>query len=661
MPTNEVTGWIERTFNWFRKRGLDNNVHLHASPKWKDWSPCNVCSNLRGKVLDGLTTPQLMLDFTNIIHKAAFGCCTCKLLLTGVLHCIPEVNRASDVRLRACYDKYGFTPLRIEVIGKLPDHKTLRKRVEFYALNCSSSPWPKIGQGLVIPGDTSSQASLEQVRSWIRECQETHQACQKKDTSRLPKRVIQLIDFGDPPSVRLYESQNEPGIYLCLSHCWGDFQPIKTTIESLVKYKKEIPWARLSKTFQDAVIFTQKLGIQYLWIDSLCILQDSEMDWREQSNKMCEIYEGAFLTLFATKAHDGTEGLFGAAKKNEKPIRLWGTDPISGKKYFVHARPLSTHFYKVLDQQERQRNLPLLSRGWVYQERLMSRRNLHFVGRELSWECAEAINCECFGSVSSVRCRNVPKLSHSMNAQAPTAEVERRWRKIVSEYTRLTLTFSSDRLPALAGLATKMHPQRKGRYLAGLWEDSILLDLCWYTTSSSSSRSKCNAPTWSWASINSEVTYSSFMTGKVEFAKCIGIIHDPKQLSIARDELPTRIKLRGRISPMKRLGKEGRKGHFDPEPDFLGRLSSTTLGHRFGRFFADFDYSQDEKFERTLWFFRMISLYFSSETMIVYLVLRHIEESEMLYERVGFYSISLKDQSEAQLLNQGIETAITIC
>ena len=95
------------------------------------------------------------------------------------------------------------------------------------------------------------------------------------------------------------------------------------------------------------------------------------MDWIEQSNKMCEIYEGAFLTLFATKAHDGTEGLFGAAKKNEKPIRLWGTDPISGKKYFVHARPLSTHFYKVLNQQERQRDLPLLSRGWVYQERLM--------------------------------------------------------------------------------------------------------------------------------------------------------------------------------------------------------------------------------------------------------------------------------------------------
>ena len=111
---------------------------------------------------------------------------------------------------------------------------------------------------------------------------------------------------------------------------------------------------------------------------------------------------------------------------------------------------------------------------------------------------------------------------------------------------------------------------------------------------------------------------------------------------------------------MKRLEKEELKGHFDPEPDFLGRLSYTTLGHRFCRFFADFDYSQDEEFESTLWFFQMMSLYISSETMIVYLVLRPIEESEMLYERVGFYSISMKDQSEAQLSYQGIEMTITI-
>ncbi len=111
-------------------------------------------------------------------------------------------------------------------------------------------------------------------------------------------------------SPHLYETSEELGQYSTLSHCWGDKQVITTTTMTLESRKRLISWNELSKTFQDAMMITQRLGLQHIWIDSLCIVQDDKLDWETESKKMATIYENSLLTIAAAKAMNGTEGCF---------------------------------------------------------------------------------------------------------------------------------------------------------------------------------------------------------------------------------------------------------------------------------------------------------------------------------------------------------------
>ncbi|EGZ72613.1 HET-domain-containing protein, partial [Neurospora tetrasperma FGSC 2509] len=167
------------------------------------------------------------------------------------------------------------------------------------------------------------------MRSWLWQCVDDHPKCRTAlsgeifgfgsqnsslDVSKLPFRVL---DVGSPGSllVKLVETTTETprAPYVALSHCWGppDKQPLKTTLHTIGDHMHPgIPLDRLPQTFADAVWVTRELGIRYLWIDSLCIIQDSPADWETESQKMGSIYEGATLTLGAAYARNSSEGLF---------------------------------------------------------------------------------------------------------------------------------------------------------------------------------------------------------------------------------------------------------------------------------------------------------------------------------------------------------------
>ena len=110
--------------------------------------------------------------------------------------------------------------------------------------------------------------------------------------------------------VRLYETQRELAHYTTLSHCWGKKRIVTTTKATLGQRKLEVQWPRLSRTFQDAINITRALGIRYIWIDSLCIIQDDKEDWERESAKMAEIYSCSYLNLAATGSADGDGGCF---------------------------------------------------------------------------------------------------------------------------------------------------------------------------------------------------------------------------------------------------------------------------------------------------------------------------------------------------------------
>lgn len=166
--------------------------------------------------------------------------------------------------------------------------------------------FPLIRSGYLLGEATSSDSTFDRVRGWIKNCLENHTACTTTDNkSYTPKR---LIDVQNDRIVLREDVQ--VARYACLSYCWGPKQsPIQTLSSNLADFQREIPWAQLSKTFQDAVDICRRLDISHLWLDSLCIIQDSPDDWSEQSVLMADIYQNALITIAAAKSQRRLCGL----------------------------------------------------------------------------------------------------------------------------------------------------------------------------------------------------------------------------------------------------------------------------------------------------------------------------------------------------------------
>lgn len=225
-----------------------------------------------------------------------------------------------------------------------------------------NSLWSAIGYAphQAVLHDPKSSQSLEKIRYWMAECTSRHRDC-KETSARLPKRIL---DVGQANSqvISIYTTKGEMGRYIALSHCWGpvEFQPLRTMANNIKDLENGIPWSKLSKTFQDAIWLTQSLGVRYLWIDSLCIIQDDKEDWKEQSGEMAGIYGGSYLTIAATRAPNGHIGCFdtpsGQCKirpnvivRREYSHRIW---------HDSYHSDLGT------------KNNPLIRRAWCLQERL---------------------------------------------------------------------------------------------------------------------------------------------------------------------------------------------------------------------------------------------------------------------------------------------------
>lgn len=318
-----------------------------------------------------------------------------------------------------------------------------------------------------ISGDTGSDKAIETARLWLETCKAEH-TCQRTGIGNLPQRVVKI---DTPNVVKIYVSQGERAEYACLSHCWGNQSSnpvLKTTQSSIKKFQGQIPWEDIPKTFRDAIYFCHKLGVQYLWIDSLCIIQDSVEDWRDQGSKMAEIYESAIFTIAATRAKNSSEGLF-VRSDSKYVFRYMTVASLSRGRppYTMHIREQLPHAI----------NYPLLKRGWTFQESKLSCRTFSFENDELLWQCKNEIKCECGGNAHGyLACYYARKID--FNGLTTVEQCEAEWRGIVKDYTGTDLTFPKDIFPALQGLAKRFTPIL-GRYFAGLWEETLTASLSW--------------------------------------------------------------------------------------------------------------------------------------------------------------------------------------
>jgi hypothetical protein len=207
--------------------------------------------------------------------------------------------------------------------------------------------------------------------------------------------TYRIIDIGlGDDSPRLHIPNGARGNYVTLSHCWGKANLLTTTTSSLRDRLAGISITEMPKTFQDAVRVTHLLGFQYLWIDSLCIIQDSKDDWDTESSRMQDVYEHAILNISADAASDSTAGL---CSKDRLPFGLAVGGPRNGERVYVAAgwKRLDSSGISHMPGWAPNSRYVLDTRGWVLQERILSSRILHFSDYEMAWECDTNCRCEC--------------------------------------------------------------------------------------------------------------------------------------------------------------------------------------------------------------------------------------------------------------------------
>lgn len=338
----------------------------------------------------------------------------------------------------------------------------------------------------------------------------THTDCQHQDDNKLRTEYAKRFLKVDDSIIALVENV-QVDRYACLSHCWGiSNKPVKTTTRNIDKHMAEIPFEQISATFQHAITICRALDISYLWIDSLCIVQDSQDDWNNESVKMASIYENAYVTIAATKSLDGTGGCFAttAPKYMSKPVP--GYKDVYVRQELPEFPRLSSN-YRLSDSPD----WPLFNRAWIYQEMRLSRRVLHFCAQEIIWVCRTRQKSESGDNDRDLTTATKSSLEGMSDICVPYSHLQqhptRLWYRMIQEYTRLQLSVKEDKMVAVAGIAQRMERLRSGdRYLAGLWEKSLLLDLLWEKESwNSPSRPRiARYPSWSWASLDGQVSWS---------------------------------------------------------------------------------------------------------------------------------------------------------
>lgn len=331
-----------------------------------------------------------------------------------------------------------------------------------------------------------------------------------KDHLILPSRFIEVGSHEGNVEPRLVSSL---GIlpserYTTLSHCWGadpGIMPLRTTKSTESAYKKLLPMATLPKTFRDAVNVTRALGIRYIWIDSLCIIQDDMGDWEQEAAKMASIYEGSFITLAAVDSYNSNGGL--CLETLTPPVHFEFRSRSGSKTASVRTLPQPRSNYDKLHLY----NAPLYQRGWVFQEIMLSPRSIHFREHQMYWRCAVGLRSED-GTLdeSQEKYGHLNLFDKAWRGKDDFSEPSTSngtWWKWAEFYTSCVLTKPEDRIPAMTGMIRHFQRLVGDKPILGLWEKSFISDLNWFYY-----RKVTNAPlmgpSWSWLSHSGQRIHS---------------------------------------------------------------------------------------------------------------------------------------------------------
>ncbi|KAI1148347.1 heterokaryon incompatibility protein-domain-containing protein [Nemania diffusa] len=494
-------------------RGIEHIPH-HANTQSFVSSATAGCPICRA-VLSELDEPQKFLSDPNVISSTK---------------CSFQNFVNADSNVRSYYVKFGWSspgvPRRYRGLLVEPYH-TIRPHLPREPL--------KTGRGW-------SGQTLQMVKTWMRTCLEQHPKCQALHAWRTsgpmfqPKRLIDVGAAGETMWRLVVREGNTifPTTYATLSHRWNSNQQFRLVSEDVQAYTDGQSLDILPQVFRDVIRVVKSLGIQYLWADCLCIIQDSLLDWETESLEMCKIYTNATCNISITGFEDNSTGFLG---KTCNYVPLPSRVQPSWARHIDEGWCVVDPFFWWAQITK----APLTKRGWVFQERFLAPRVLHFGPEQLLWECASLDACEAFPSgipaiVESPRHTGFKRLDFLFEKYTREGLLPKKgqllsitqedllnhWCSIVQAYTRTSLTKPNDKLIALAGVAQLMSrsdspttTENSRMYLAGLFRQHLLLMLEWHSDGNMPPRPEppgirppqYRAPSWSWASVDVRVFY----------------------------------------------------------------------------------------------------------------------------------------------------------
>ncbi|KAK0280069.1 hypothetical protein LTR35_008219 [Friedmanniomyces endolithicus] len=342
---------------------------------------------------------------------------------------------------------------------------------------------------------TGAASCLDLAHGWLKTCQTSHDECKSRPLKPLaaPSRLLWVPPHGSGISkfavreARLGDYQ--PGVpYISLSHRWGSPKQLLLKTTNRPDLRRSIPVAGLKKSIQDAVTIVQRFGISYLWVDTLCILQDDPQDLAREIANMHNIYSNAVCNIAASDAEADDEGCFvhrDPALVTQYRVRLI-VDPSGEARHLLHRgwQPASDSVDSSV----------LASRGWVFQERLLSRRLLHCTKQGLVWECFDTEASEMF----------------------PEGQLER----LGHPHSRLKAALVKEEARQVEGfgrLSAMIQEVTDEEYVAGFWKSRLLWSLCWVPMTLSPRRfpsAFSPAPSWSWASVQGMIYFPGYISDR---------------------------------------------------------------------------------------------------------------------------------------------------
>lgn len=409
----------------------------------------------------------------------------------------------------------------------------------------------------------------------INQCKD-HEHCSENEETHLPTRVI---DCSDPSKPRLVQTDRQVrGHYCNLSYVWGGDQHQKTTLSNIDTYTNEGITLPIPQTIADAIFVTNRLGIKYLWVDALCIIQDSTEDKNKELGIMSSIYANAYLTISALSSFRADQGFLPDERAPDVLPFIFAE----------RAKPAGRMLLEVIIPRQRPglgkyetvvMHRPLDKRGWCMQESILSPRRLIFQPPHVYYKCRTfgemEISRPMFGDLHQSRAPFAgndyiifpPPKKHEAAFDVSSEELREQWRGMLLNYSERSITVPSDKFVALASIAELFQSSLKDQYVAGLWNQTLLYDLLWKIWPPMGPDEQhlprpagYRAPTWSWASVDGklDIAYSypppSAACYEADILACSAT---PKVSTLPFGEITAAtLTLRAKIHPLMRDGSK---------------------------------------------------------------------------------------------------------